>query len=52
MIISELTESVSIEKWCVSSTEHNLSLHTGPECLANLDIGLHFGSESDLLSHS
>lgn len=44
--------STSIEKSCLSGTEPNLSLYTGPECLANLDIGLHFGSESDLLSHS
>lgn len=44
--------SISIEKSCLSRTEPNLSLYTGPECLANLDIGLHFGSQSDLLSHS
>lgn len=45
-------ESISIEKSCVSRTEPNLSLYTGPECLANLDTGLHVGSESELLSHS
>lgn len=45
-------ESISVEKSCVSRTEPNLSLYTGPECLANLDIRLHFGAESDLLSHS
>lgn len=35
--------SASVEKLCLSRTEPDLSLHTGPECLANLDIGLHFG---------
>lgn len=50
MIIPYFFSVNSIDVFFLSGTEPKLSLLASPECLANLDIGLYFGSESDLLS--